>query len=56
MADRRPELRAYLAKEFPALFANADFESALAGHLLCDAASQGRLGKMANTLRKFTSL
>jgi hypothetical protein len=67
VTDRRPELidecramprelRDYLAKEFSALFANADFETTIAGHLPGDAASQTRLGKLKTTLRSFTSL
>jgi hypothetical protein len=66
VTDRRPELidecrampaelRDYLAKEFSALFANADFETTIAGHLPGDAASQTRLGKLKTTLRSFTS-
>lgn len=67
VADRRPELpdecrampvalRRYLAKEFSKLFANADFETTLAGHLPGDAASQQRLGALRATLRGFTGL
>ena len=67
VTDRRPELidecrampaelRDYLAQEFSALFANADFETTIAGHLPGDAASQTRLGKLKTTLRSFTSL
>jgi hypothetical protein len=67
VADRRPELidecrampvelRGYLAQEFSALFANADFETTIAGHLPGDAASQTRLGKLKTNLRSFTSL
>ena len=67
VADRRPELidecrampgelRDYLAQEFSALFANADFETTIAGHLPGDAASQTRLGKLKTNLRSFTGL
>ncbi len=67
VTDRRPELideccamprelRDYLAQEFSALFANADFETTIAGHLPGDAASQTRLGKLKTTLRSFTNL
>ena len=67
VSDRRPELlheclampaelRAYLAPEFTTLFASADFEATLAGHLPGDSASQSRLGKLSATLRSFTSL
>lgn len=67
VTDRRPELidecramprelRDYLAQEFSALFANADFETTIAGHLPGDAASQTRLGKLKTTLRSFTGL
>lgn len=66
VTDRRPELlgecrampaelRGYLAHEFALLFANADFESTLAGHLPGDAASQNRLKRLNATLRDFTS-
>ena len=65
VVDRRPELtdecrtmpvelREYLAQEFSVLFANADFEMTIAGHLPGDAASQSRLGKLKTTLRSFT--
>jgi hypothetical protein len=67
VSDRRPELlaecrlmpaelRAYLAQEFSALFASADFESTIAGHLPGDAASQNRLAQLKMTLREFTRL
>ena len=67
VSDRRPELldecvampaelRKYLAQEFTTLFASADFEATLAGHLPGDSASQSRLGKLSATLRSFTSL
>lgn len=67
VSDRRPELldecqampaelREYLAQEFTKLFASADFETTLAGHLPGDAASQSRLGKLNATLRNFTNL
>ncbi len=67
VADRRPELidecrampaelRDYLTQEFSALFANADFETTIAGHLPGDAASQSRLRKLNEILRSFTSL
>jgi hypothetical protein len=49
-------LEAYIAQEFSALFANADFETTIAGHLPGDAASQTRLGKLKTTLRSFLSL
>ena len=67
MTDRRPELldecaampgelRVYLAQEFSKLFANADFETTLAGHLPGDAASQSRLAGLRLGLRNFTKL
>ena len=67
VSDRRPELlaecrlmpvdlRAYLVEEFSALFASADFESTLAGHLPGDAASQKRLDQLKTTLRGYTRL
>lgn len=67
VSDRRPglinecsampaELRNYLAQEFSALFAQADFETTLSGHLPGDAASQRRLDKLKATLRSFTNL
>ena len=67
VVDRRPELieecstmpaelREYLAQEFSALFANADFETTIAGHLPGDAASQNRLAKLKTALHRFTSL
>lgn len=66
VSDRRPELldeclampaelREYLAQEFTTLFASADFEAPLAGHLPGDSASQSRLGKLSATLRSFTN-
>ncbi|MGH8804618.1 MAG: hypothetical protein ACREXN_07725 [Polaromonas sp.] len=67
VTDRRPELlaechampvglRIYLADEFSMLFASADFEVSLAGHLPGDAASQQRLDRLKATLREFTNL
>lgn len=67
VSDRRPalidecrampaELRNYLVQEFSALFAAADFETTLSGHLPGDAASQNRLGQLKATLRNFTNL
>jgi len=67
VADRRPallgechaatpELRAYLAAEFTALFANPEFEQALSGHLPGDAFSQQRARPLANTLRQLSTL
>lgn len=67
VADRRPELlaecraaapelRAYLAAEFTALFANSEFEQALSGHLPGDAFSQQRARPLANTLRQLSTL
>lgn len=67
VADRRPELldecraaapelRAYLAEEFTALFANPEFEQALSGHLPGDAFSQQRARQLANTLRELSTL
>jgi hypothetical protein len=67
VADRRPELlaecqasapelRAYLAAEFRALFADAEFEPTLAGHLPGDAFSQQRVRPLAQTLREFSYL
>lgn len=51
-----PELRAYLAEEFTALFANPEFEQALSGHLPGDAYSQQRARPLANTLRELSML
>ena len=67
VADRRPELlgecrtatpelRAYLAAEFTALFDNPEFEQALSGHLPGDAFSQQRARPLANTLRELSTL
>lgn len=67
VTDRRPglldecramprELQRYLAQEFAALFAARDFETALAGHLPGDAASQARLNSLKLVLRAFTAL
>lgn len=67
VADRRPELlaecraaapelRAYLAAEFTALFANPEFEQALSGHLPGDTFSQQRARPLANTLRELATL
>lgn len=67
VCDRRPELldecrampvelRAYLAQEFATLFALADFEATLAGHLPSDPNSQNRLKLLKTTLREFTRL
>ena len=67
VTDRRPELlnecaampvelRVYLAQEFLKLFANADFETTLAGHLPGDVASQNRLAGLRLSLRAFTKL
>lgn len=67
VADRRPELlaecraaapelRAYLAAEFTALFANPEFEPALSGHLPGDTFSQQRARPLANTLRELSTL
>lgn len=67
VADRRPELlaecraampelRAYLAAEFTALFANPEFEQALSGHLPGDTFSQQRARPLANTLRELSTL
>lgn len=44
-----PELRAYLAAEFTALFDNPEFEQALSGHLPGDAFSQQRAKPLAKT-------
>jgi hypothetical protein len=67
VADRRPELleecqaaapelRAYLAAEFQALFANPEFEQALSGHLPGDSFSQQRVKPLARTLRELSRL
>ena len=67
VADRRPELlgecraaapelRAYLAEEFTALFDNPEFEQALSGHLPGDAFSQQRARPLAKTLRELSTL
>lgn len=67
VADRRPELlgecraaapelRAYLAEEFTALFDNPEFEQALSGHLPGDAFSQQRARALAKTLRELSTL
>jgi hypothetical protein len=67
VADRRPELldecrtaapelRAYLAAEFTALFDNPEFEQALSGHLPGDAFSQQRARPLAKTLRELSTL
>lgn len=67
VADRRPELlaecqvaapelRAYLAAEFTALFSDPEFEQALSGHLPGDAFSQQRAKPLAHTLRELTQL
>ena len=51
-----PELRAYLAAEFAALFSDPEFEQALSGHLPGDAFSQQRAKPLANTLRELSKL
>ena len=51
-----PELRACLAAEFTALFANPEFEQALAGHLPGDAFSQQRVTPLAKALRELSKL
>lgn len=67
VADRRPELlnecrgaapelRAYLAAEFTALFTDPEFEQALSGHLPGDAFSQQRARPLAKTLRELSKL
>lgn len=67
VVDRRPELlaecrletaelRNYLATEFTALFANSEFETALAGHLPGDTFSQQRIRPLVNTLRELSNL
>ncbi len=67
VVDRRPELQAecaaapeelqrYLAHAFRTLLANADFNTALAGHLPGDAASQSRLQKLRDLLRSLSHL
>lgn len=67
VVDRRPELltecaaapedlRTYLAGEFRRLQADADFNSALAGHLPGDASSQGRLQRLRDALRTLSNL
>lgn len=67
VVDRRPELlaectaapdelRAYLAKAFGRLLTDADFNTALAGHLPGDASSQARLQKLRDALRVISNL
>lgn len=67
VADRRPELlaecqsvapelRAYLAAEFSALFSDPEFEQALSGHLPGDTFSQQRAKPLARTLRELSKL
>lgn len=67
VADRRPELlaecgaaapelRAYLAAEFSALFADPEFEQALSGHLPGDTFSQQRAKPLAKTFRELSKL
>jgi predicted nucleotidyltransferase len=67
VADRRPELlaecqsvapelRAYLAAEFAALFSDPEFEQALSGHLPGDVFSQQRAKPLADTLRELSKL
>ena len=67
VADRRPELlaecrvasptlRAYMAVEFTALFADPEFEQALSGHLPGDSFSQQRARPLAQTLRELSRL
>ena len=67
VADRRPELlaecqsvapelRAYLAAEFSALFSDPEFEQALSGHLPGDTFSQQRAKPLAKTLRELSKL
>jgi hypothetical protein len=51
-----PELRAYFAAEFTALFSDPEFEQALSGHLPGDAFSQQRAKPLAYTLRELTKL
>jgi len=51
-----PELREYLAQAFSQLLADADFNTALAGHLPGDASSQGRLPKLRDALRALANL
>jgi len=51
-----PELREYLAQAFSQLLAEADFNTALAGHLPGDASSQGRLPKLRDALRALANL
>ena len=67
VADRRPELlaecqasapelRAYLAAAFKDLFADSEFESALAGHLPGDSFSQQRARPLTQILRELSYL
>ena len=67
VADRRPELlaecraaspelRAYMAAEFTALFSDPEFEQALSGHLPGDSFSQQRAKPLAQTLRELSKL
>lgn len=51
-----PELRAYLAVEFKAMFANHEFEQALAGHLPGDTFSQQRLKPLVKSLHELSRL
>jgi len=54
--DSSPALRGYLAQAFSRLLADADFNTALAGHLPGDASSQGRLQKLRDALRVLANL
>jgi predicted nucleotidyltransferase len=67
VVDRRPqlldecaagpkELRTYLANAFKQLLADTDFNTALAGHLPGDPASQSRLQKLRDALRALSQL
>jgi predicted nucleotidyltransferase len=52
----RPELRMYIASEFAALLAKADFVDALPGLLLPDNASQRRLPSLIGKLNELAAL
>jgi len=48
------ELRRYLRDQFQSLLASRDFLEVLPGHLLPDAASQGRVGIVIDRIKKLT--
>lgn len=49
-----PDLFSYLREEIRSLLASAEFLESLSGHLLPDAASQGRLGVVLERLRRIS--